>query len=456
MTLSGVNRQIARNIVDYRRRIGGFRKIEDVALVSGVGASKLAQIRSELSVGPKLKSRDDGSSSMSSSGIGEDVSPAYSVDINLASTAEIAQVPLIGQTLAEHIVQYRTLNGQFGDVDDLLSVGGVTVSVLNAIRQYLTVSDTVPHSTTSPVDERALQDLVTDFRQMFASARLHQRHVSNCLPPVSAGLRLATWNLDHCSSLKMDNPGVREVVAMTILENRFSLVAVQGITDKSVLQKLCSELNEPSLRCVRQWAGPRGHWKYTITSDMVNNFIGLIYNIDEDIHIQTTQLADLFLPVNITHITVRSVGLEFVLVNMFLPESLSVDSVHCFLPRLTKELANFDETKIMFVGNLQSAPELLFSITGSVTPVIPVVPACTHDADCGAGTPGTTDDCAAVQAVCPDNIWLSQALCSHSYSGRSGVIHDGLTSPWIPNGWQLGGAASQYKPLWVDLTSDSH
>ncbi|XP_050046984.1 endonuclease/exonuclease/phosphatase family domain-containing protein 1-like isoform X3 [Dermacentor andersoni] len=50
MTLPGVTRCIARNIVDYRQAIGGFKKVEDLALVSGVGASRLQVFRSEITV----------------------------------------------------------------------------------------------------------------------------------------------------------------------------------------------------------------------------------------------------------------------------------------------------------------------------------------------------------------------------------------------------------------------
>ena len=32
-------------------------------------------------------------------------------------------------------------------------------------------------------------------------------------------IRLASWNLQHCDEEKTENPGVREVIAMTILEN---------------------------------------------------------------------------------------------------------------------------------------------------------------------------------------------------------------------------------------------
>lgn len=59
MTLPGVTRCIARNIVDYRQAIGGFKKVEDLALVSGVGASRLQIFRSEITVrrGPPVSSR---------------------------------------------------------------------------------------------------------------------------------------------------------------------------------------------------------------------------------------------------------------------------------------------------------------------------------------------------------------------------------------------------------------
>lgn len=50
MTLPGVSRTVARAIVEHRARIGGFRKVEDVALVSGIGAAKLQLIKPEICV----------------------------------------------------------------------------------------------------------------------------------------------------------------------------------------------------------------------------------------------------------------------------------------------------------------------------------------------------------------------------------------------------------------------
>lgn len=50
MTLPGVNRALARNIVNHRSIIGGFRKVEDLALVSGMGATKLDLVRPEVCI----------------------------------------------------------------------------------------------------------------------------------------------------------------------------------------------------------------------------------------------------------------------------------------------------------------------------------------------------------------------------------------------------------------------
>lgn len=49
MTLPGINRRIAQCIVDHRYAIGGrFQRVDDLALVSGIGAERLEQIRPEV------------------------------------------------------------------------------------------------------------------------------------------------------------------------------------------------------------------------------------------------------------------------------------------------------------------------------------------------------------------------------------------------------------------------
>ena len=54
MTLSGISRPVAHEIIEHRNAIGGFKKIEDLALVSGVGAARLQLIKPEVCVTKKL------------------------------------------------------------------------------------------------------------------------------------------------------------------------------------------------------------------------------------------------------------------------------------------------------------------------------------------------------------------------------------------------------------------
>lgn len=51
MTLPGIDRRIAQSIVDHRVVIGGrFQRTDDLALVSGIGAERLEQIRPEICI----------------------------------------------------------------------------------------------------------------------------------------------------------------------------------------------------------------------------------------------------------------------------------------------------------------------------------------------------------------------------------------------------------------------
>ena len=50
MTLPGINRATATSVVAYRAQIGGFRKVEDMALVPGVGATRFGHVRAEIYV----------------------------------------------------------------------------------------------------------------------------------------------------------------------------------------------------------------------------------------------------------------------------------------------------------------------------------------------------------------------------------------------------------------------
>jgi competence protein ComEA len=66
------------------------------------------------------------------------------VDVNLASAAELAQVPGISELLAERIVDQRNRLDGFSRLEDLRLVDGVGPVSLSRLRQYLTVSSNQP------------------------------------------------------------------------------------------------------------------------------------------------------------------------------------------------------------------------------------------------------------------------------------------------------------------------
>ena len=67
---------------------------------------------------------------------------AGAVDLNSASEAQLQEVPGIGPSLAKKIVEFRSENGPFKSVDDLLKVRGVGEKSLEKLRPHLTVGKT--------------------------------------------------------------------------------------------------------------------------------------------------------------------------------------------------------------------------------------------------------------------------------------------------------------------------
>jgi len=69
------------------------------------------------------------------------VQAAQLVDINTADAATMAEgINGIGPSKAEAIVEYRTKNGRFISVNDLVNVQGIGEKTLDRIRQFVSVS----------------------------------------------------------------------------------------------------------------------------------------------------------------------------------------------------------------------------------------------------------------------------------------------------------------------------
>jgi len=63
------------------------------------------------------------------------------IDINRAEPWLLEALPGIGEVLAQRIVDYRSENGPFRRIEDMLKVSGIGEATLEQIKDYITVSD---------------------------------------------------------------------------------------------------------------------------------------------------------------------------------------------------------------------------------------------------------------------------------------------------------------------------
>jgi competence protein ComEA len=61
----------------------------------------------------------------------------FQVDINTAGQPELVQLPGIGETLAQRIIETRQAHGPFTEPDDLRRVRGIGPKIMERLRPYL-------------------------------------------------------------------------------------------------------------------------------------------------------------------------------------------------------------------------------------------------------------------------------------------------------------------------------
>ncbi len=63
------------------------------------------------------------------------------VNINTASADELDKLPGIGQTTAQRIIAYRTDNGPFAAIEDIVNVAGIGTATYDEIKDLITVGE---------------------------------------------------------------------------------------------------------------------------------------------------------------------------------------------------------------------------------------------------------------------------------------------------------------------------
>jgi len=144
LQLPGVGPNLAERIEEYRREHGGFRSVEDLRHVKGIGPAALARLRPWVHV-EDAEDDPDPETAMASvkrpgaPGVAKKT-PATSevIDLNTATAAELRKLPGIGPKLSQAILDERD-KAPFKSVDDLRRVHGIGAKTLDKLRPYITV-----------------------------------------------------------------------------------------------------------------------------------------------------------------------------------------------------------------------------------------------------------------------------------------------------------------------------
>ncbi|XP_058035577.1 endonuclease/exonuclease/phosphatase family domain-containing protein 1 isoform X1 [Ahaetulla prasina] len=477
MTLPGVTRMVAQNIVEYREYIGGFKKVEDLALVSGVGAAKLEQVKFEICVSSKGNSAQHSPNSLRKDQNLDHLS-ATKININTATPAQLMSIRGITEKIANSIVEYRREHGPFKSIEDLVKMDCINSSFLDKIRHQIFAERSRPPSTNtngglnftvkphpSPTS-LSLQSEDLDFPPGGPTQMISTRPAVEMFGGVRDGrpvLRVATWNLQNCSVEKANNPGVREVVCMTLLENSIKLLAVQELIDRDALEKFCMELNQPTLPNIRKWKGPRGCWKGSISEKLSGHpekrieYSGFLWDTTAGIELKEATFSEgphtngsgkqVHPHPYIAHFKIGMNNL--ILANLHLvplpstgENSVKNQNSHklaIFAHTLQETLKG--EKDVIILGDFSQPPDSSDHDLLRKEKFHHLVPATTF-------TNISTKNPQGSKSL--DNIWISRGL-KKIFTGHWAVIREGLTNPWIPDNWSWGGVASSHCPVLAEF-----
>ncbi|HEX2628314.1 MAG TPA: helix-hairpin-helix domain-containing protein [Chitinophagaceae bacterium] len=118
IALPGIGSKLALRIVNFREKLGGFYRVEQVGETFGLADSVFQKIKPRLQLNPIETKK---------------------ININTASIDELKQHPYIRFALAKAIIAYRDAHGEFAQKEDLKKIMLITEDVFRKIDPYITL-----------------------------------------------------------------------------------------------------------------------------------------------------------------------------------------------------------------------------------------------------------------------------------------------------------------------------
>lgn len=113
----GVGAEFSKRILEYKERLGCFVSMDQIAEVWGLSPEAIQGVASNFKIS-------------STPGMTK-------LDINNASLNEISKFPYFKYALARKIVTYRSMNGNFANIEDLIKINGFPAEKAKIIALYL-------------------------------------------------------------------------------------------------------------------------------------------------------------------------------------------------------------------------------------------------------------------------------------------------------------------------------
>jgi competence protein ComEA len=159
LQLPGVGDRTAERIEEYRLSHNGFRNVEELRQVHGVGPATLARLRPwiDADAGDVLEDEKDAPALELHKGVSQKAMRVTSsgskkgdalkepIDVNHATATELQRLPGVGPSLSNRIILVREQK-PFRIVDELRRVPGIGVKTLEHLRPFVTVGGDSPEN----------------------------------------------------------------------------------------------------------------------------------------------------------------------------------------------------------------------------------------------------------------------------------------------------------------------